>query len=366
MDSKNIILNHKFPPVLTEVWDEKFAIQLASTQGAVSGLNQAVPLLLNPELLKQPLLDKEAESSSRLEGTQVSAEDVYRSVLIDDPEKSDDILETVNYKRALEKGIESIKTQSLNQFLIRQLHNELLSGVRGQTKNPGKYRERDVWIGATGTEIGSARYIPPEAIHVPQLMESLEKFISNNSLHPLVACGIIHHRFEAIHPFEDGNGRTGRLIVTLYLLYTSTLDAPMLYPSGYFEKNREAYTNALHSVDMNEDWYSWLIFFLKGLQNQAELSLALARNIDSLFKKYRQKIQDNTAHLSLFRVLEYCFKQPYVNVRLISDRLELPVQTVRRYVNILLDNDILRLYSTVSRNEKIYENHGLLDILRKI
>lgn len=363
---KNDILNHQFPPDLESLWDKDFAIQLAATQGAISGLNQAVPLLLNPELLKQPLLDKEAESSSRLEGTQVSAEDVYKSVLVDVPEKSDDVRETVNYRCALENGVEIIHTLPLTQVVIRQIHQILMDGVRGEKKSPGKYRSGEVWIGSRGTSIGAARYIPPDALHIPQLMEDLELFINSSGVHPLIACGVIHHRFEAIHPFEDGNGRTGRLVVTLYLLKTGMLAAPILYPSGYFEKNRSEYMDSLHAVDINQDWYTWLMFFLKGLQTQAELSLKVARDIDRLFKEDRELIKDATAHLNLLRVLEYCFIQPFVSVPLISIQLEIPTQTVRRYVSTLEKVGIIRLSEVLMRNEKVYENYGLLNILRQI
>lgn len=363
---KNALLTHTFPPALNSIWDRDFAIQLAATQGAISGLNQAVPLLHNPELLKQPLLDKEAESSSKLEGTQVSAEDVYRDAVKHNPEKSNDVQETKNYKKALEYGVNLIEQQDLNQTVIRQIHQILMVGARGESKNPGKYRTGDVWIGAKGTNQDEARYIPPDALHISELMKKLEQFIQQTDIHPLVACGVIHHRFEAIHPFEDGNGRTGRLIITLYLLKTGMLAAPMLYPSGYFEKRRTDYMDALHAVDISQDWYTWLKFFLRGVQTQAELSLKIARDIDSLFKGNRELIKNATAHLNLLRVLEYCFKQPLVSVSLISKNLDIPVQTVRRYVSTLEERDILRLSEVLERGEKIYENHALLSLLRQM
>lgn len=363
---KNTLLKHTFPPNLNEIWNRDFAIQLAATQGAISGLNQAVPLLLNPELLKQPLLDKEAESSSKLEGTQASAEDVYKAALVEIPEKSNDVQETRNYRLALEAGVSLIESSTLNQSVIKQVHQILMQGVRGQAKGPGRYRQTEVWIGQKGTGIGDARYVPPDAIHIPALMEGLERFSESNDIHPLIACGIIHHRFEAIHPFEDGNGRTGRLVVTLFLLKTEMLEAPILYPSGYFEKNRSEYMDALHAVDTREDWYSWLLFFLKGIQTQAELSLKIARQIDDLLKRYRDMIQDTSAHLGLLRVLEYCFVQPYVSVGLVSRKLDIPPQTVRRYISTLEERGILRLAEILPRNEKAYENHALLDLLRQV
>lgn len=363
---KNDLLDHPFPPNLDTLWTRDFALQLAATQGAISGLNQAIPLLLNAQLLKQPLLDKEAESSSKLEGTQASAEDVYKAVVLKDVEKTDDIQETRNYRLALEHGVKLIEQSNLGQTTVKQIHQILMQGVRGQSKLPGQYRTGEVWIGTEGTGIGAARYIPPDAIHIPQLMDSLEQFMQQTDVHPLIACGLVHYRFEAIHPFADGNGRTGRLIVTLYLLKTGMLSAPILYPSGYFEKKRGDYMEALHGVDTHQDWYAWLMFFLKGIQTQAEVSLKVARDINDLFKHYREQIQRETAHLNLLRVLEYSFMQPYITIALVSDHLDIPVQTVRRYIATLEERGILRVAVVLRHNERVFENHALLNILRGI
>lgn len=364
---QNDILNHQFPPNLDKIWDKEFALQLAATQGAISGLNQAVPLLHNPELLMQPLLDKEAESSSRLEGTQASVEDVYKAQLKEPhPENSDDVRETKNYRDALTQGVDIIQQLPLNQWAIRQMHNTLLTGVRGESKHPGQYRTGDVWIGVAGTGVGAARYVPPSAVHIPQLMDELESLIQESGLHPLITCGLIHHRFEAIHPFEDGNGRTGRLLITLYLLKTGMLAAPMLYPSGFFEKNKKDYMEGLHAVDLHQDWYSWLLLFLKGIETQALLSLEVARSIDALYKEYREKIQDTSSHIGLLRVLEFCFVQPILNVKYASEQLGMNAQTVRRYLAQLESVKILDLDTILERGEKVYSNTKLLEILRKI
>ncbi len=362
------LLEHNFPPDLSEIWTKDLAIQLANAQGALSGLNEAVSLLHNPNLLMRPLLGKEAESSSRLEGTQASMEDVYRSELVTDPEKVDDVAEIVNYQIALEKGAGSIERRPLNQLIVRQVHKTLMSGVRGQSKTPGAYRVGEVWIGKDGTGRGDARYIPPDAIHVPQLMDELEKFIGTNDtiLPHLIKSAVIHHRFEAIHPFNDGNGRTGRLLITLYLLKTKQLRAPMLYPSGYFDKSKQSYINALHKVDTKQDWYQWIMYYLKGIETQAILSLRVARDIDALYKKYRTQIQDEVAHLGLLRVLEYCFVQPYLTVSLVSKRLDIPANTVRRYLDTLEKKNIIQCIDTLPRQKKVYANPGILNLLARI
>lgn len=241
-----------------------------------------------------------------------------------------------------------------------------MMGARGQDKDPGKFRSENVWIGEDGTGQGEARYVPPEFVHVPALMDELIKFIQRTDLPPLIACAVMHQRFEAIHPFTDGNGRTGRSLITLYLLKTKTLEKPMLYPSGFFEKSKDEYINALHGVDTHEDWPTWIMYFLNGLENQAALSLTVARDIDRLLKEYRGLIESETARLQLYNVLEYCFVQPYVTAPLISKRLKIPVQTVRRYLAKLSQKGILDEIQRLARGERVYANTQLLRILAKI
>ena len=357
------LLEQEFPPNLDSLWDKEFALQLAQTQGAISALNQAASLLVNPNLLMRPLLGKEAESSSRLEGTQASIDDVYQSEVISDPQKKDDVTEIVNYQDALLQGQRTIESRPLSHNLIRQVHKTLMTGTRGQDKDPGKFRGENVWIGENGTGQGDARYVPPDFVHVPSLMDELVNFMQTTDIHPLIACAVIHQRFEAIHPFKDGNGRTGRSLITLYLLKSKSLDKPMLYPSGYFEKSKEQYIDALHGVDTREDWRSWIIYFLKGLQNQAELSLIIAREIDQLLKKFRSLIKSESVKIQLYNVLEYCFIQPYVTAPLIAKRLNIPVQTVRRYLAKLSEKGILDEVYRLARGERVYANKQLLKIL---
>lgn len=360
------LLDTPFPPELKDIWTKDFAIQLAGASAALSGLNQAVPLLQNPNLLMRSLLGKEAESSSRLEGTQASMEDVYRSELVVDPEKRDDITEIVNYQNAMVRGQEVIKTRPLNQSVIRQIHKTLMAGVRGETKSPGKFRTGDVWIGKQGTGVGDARYVPPGAIHVQALMDELDKFVLNPNLPALVASGVIHHRFEAIHPFMDGNGRTGRLLITLYLLKMGELSAPMLYPSGFFDKNRDEYIDALHSVDVDQNWYDWLMYYLRAIETQARLSLHVARDMDTLYKKCREQIEGEAKYLGLLKVLDFAFKQPYLTVALAKVRTGLPLNTTRRYLETLEAKGVIMQIDTMARGQKVYANLGLLDILRQI
>ncbi len=364
---RNSLLKRKFPPNLKEIYDEKLANQLAKTQGAIGSLLQTSRLLQNPDLLMNPILAKEAESSSQLKGIQASISDAYQIDLIkQSAEKKNDAQEIINYERAMKKGVAALKTYGLNELSIREMHKALLSGVRGEDKNPGEYRKEDVWIGKLGTSKGRARYLPPEPLHVSKLMEDLAKFIqANGDINPLIACGVIHHRFEAVHPFKDGNGRVGRLLITLYLMKEGLLEIPVLYPSGYFEERKPKYLDALSKVDKNEDWYSWLYFFLVGIQAQAELSLKLMLQIDALYKEAQLKVSKQTANINLIKVLDYSFYQPYLTASLAHKATEIPLATTKRYINLLEKVGVIEGLGKYKK-QNVYFNRNLIDILQAI
>lgn len=361
------ILDHAFPPNLSDIYTEELANQLANTQGAIGSLNQLDRVLHNPNLLMHPILGKEAESSSRLEGTQASIADAYKiDIMEQTEEEKKEASEILNYEQAMRVGLRIIENYPLNKLAMREIHKALLKDVRGKNKHPGEFRKGDAWIGQKGTKKGESRYVAPDASHLPGLLDSLEKFIINaGTIHPLIAAGVIHHRFEGIHPFEDGNGRTGRLLITLYLIKNKVLKLPILYPSGYFEKNRDDYMNALSSVDKNQDWYRWLLFFLKGLEEQAKLSLVIGLKIDTLFKDSRGKIQDENASINLIKVLEYMFTRYYVTAPLVMRVEKIPLTSCKRYLETLARYNIIKDLA-IHRNQRVYANIQLLNILKNI
>lgn len=363
----NSLPSQKFPPILKDIYDEELANQLAQTQGAVGSLLQTSRLLQNPDLLMSPILAKEAESSSQLEGTQASIADAYQIDLIEQTEeKRNDAQEILNYERAMRKGLDALKTYGLNELAIREMHKTLLSGVRGEDKNPGDYRKEEVWIGKMGTGKGKARYLPPDPLHVPKLMEDLTKYIQDSGItNPLIACGVIHHRFEAIHPFKDGNGRVGRLLITLFLIKKGLLEVPILYPSGYFEEHKAEYMDALSKVDKGEDWYQWLLFFLKGIQAQAELSLKLVLQIDALYKDALAGVSKQTANINLIKVLDHCFCNPYLTAPLVHKATGIPLATTKRYITLLEKAGIIEGLG-IYKKQRVYFNKRLIDILQAI
>lgn len=361
------ILKHTFPPNLSGIYDEELANQLAATQGAIGSLKQTPRLLASANLLMRPILSKEAESSSQLEGTQASVDDVFKLDVVDQtPAEKREAREVLNYEQAMLGGIEHLKKYDLNIFVIRGLHKTLMRDVRGGAKSPGQFRKKEVWIGQSGTGKGKARYVPPDAMQVPLLMEQLEKFIAHpGTVHPLIAAGVLHHRFEAIHPFEDGNGRVGRLLITLLLIKRGLLEMPILYPSGYFEKHKRLYMAALSKVDKKEDWRSWLIFFLKGLEEQANISLALSIKIDELFKKSRSMIEGESASINLIKVLEATFSQPYLTAPRLSKSSGINRVSCMRYLARLAAKGVI-VDKGLQGKQRIYANDRLLSILKKI
>lgn len=317
----------------------------------------------------RPILAKESESSSKLEGTQASLDDAYKEgidILTHDNVIKDDAREILSYERAMLKGLEILPSTKINSHFIRSINKVLLTNARGEHKNPGKYRSIDVHIGAEGSSRQDARYIPPSHLHIDPLMNNLEAFINDaTTLHPLIACALIHHRFEAIHPFEDGNGRTGRLLISLFLIKVNILTYPILYPSGYFEKFKEDYMNCLSAVDKNEDWYQWILFFLHALEEQAKVALSVGLDINNLFRNSRSKIENETAGLNLIRVLEYSFTKPYITASSLVKDTNIPQSSCERYLAKLVAKEILIDIGIINK-KRVYVNLDLLKILRAI
>jgi Fic family protein len=245
--------------------------------GELNGLHRNIP---EPLLLLAPLTTKEAAVSSKIEGTRSTVRDV---MLFEAGagQKYDDTLEVANYKRAILWAMDALKKRELNLSFIKELHSILLKDTRGhQTR--GVFRKDQVIVGKPGDTIETASYVPPEPILVSDYMENLEHYIAANGENPLIKAAVIHYQFEAIHPFRDGNGRIGRLFIPLYLYQRKLLFQPILYLSGYFERNRDQYLDELHRVDATQKLESWVALFLKAVREQAKETQALIRKINNL------------------------------------------------------------------------------------
>ena len=244
---------------------------IGEAHGALGELNGLLlKNILNPELLMSPLLTKEAVLSSRIEGTQATLEDVFHYEARAEEKKragDNDIKEIINYRRVLNFSLGDLKDSPINQEFIKKVHYYLLDSVRGTDKDRGKFRKGKVFIGPPGISIEEASYVPPEPALLPSLMNNWEDYLNSNSESDLlIQIGIAHYQLEAIHPFRDGNGRVGRLLIPLFLYKREILSAPLLYISEYFEKNRRDYYDLLKGVTERGEWSEWLKFFLLALK----------------------------------------------------------------------------------------------------
>ena len=268
----------------------------------------------NPHLLIRPFLRREAVLSSKIEGTQASLSDLLLYEVSDtkrDP--SGDAREVRNYVRAMEQGQEMLHELPLSVRLFNGLHAVLMEGVRGRDRRPGELRTEQVWIGSEGGSISDARFIPPPAQVVPDLLADLERFVNEDvEMPPLIQCALMHYQFEVIHPYFDGNGRVGRLLIVLFLCARQVLTTPLLYLSAYFEHRRQEYYDRLLDVSVTGEWEPWLRFFLDGVEQQSLDAIARSRRVRDLHEQYRRLLQQPRASGNALRLLDALFESPYM------------------------------------------------------
>jgi len=306
------------------------------------GLLQGIP---NPSVLLAPLTTQEAVVSSKIEGTQATLEEVleYEADPMEMDEKKADILEVLNYRKAMYFAIEKMKETPLTGRLLKEIHKILLSEVRSQTKVIGKYRDWQVFIGSDGTTIEEASYVPPAPQDINDLMANLEKYIHSQEKDPLVQLAIIHAQFEMIHPFGDGNGRLGRIILPLFLHYKQVLATPMFYLSAYFEKDREVYYSKLNAISSNGDWDSWIIYFLKAVKEQSELNIEKAKDIMFLYGEKKEEIRNVTKSQYAVDILDFLFSYPYFTSTKFSQKTNVMPPYSRQVIQKLEEAKIIKL-----------------------
>jgi Fic family protein len=297
-------------------------LRLADAEAALGRLAGAARLLPDPHLLVQPYLRREAVASTRIEGTQATLVEVFDAEAGDEPLGAD-VEEVVNYVRAMELGLRRLETLPLSTRLIREMHSVLLAGVRGRERQPGELRTTQNWIGPPGATIETATFVPPPPGELAGLLSDLERFVHEDpQLPPLVQAALIHYQFETIHPFLDGNGRVGRLLIVFFLVVRDRLPSPLLYLSPFFEGRRQAYYEALQGVRQRGELDAWLRLFLEGVQTQANDALARAERLSDLRERYRASVQATTRG-GANRLVDLVFEQPVVNARTVERRLSL-------------------------------------------
>ncbi len=297
---------------------------LSRADQAVGRLDGVTRTLPNPDLFVAMYVRREAVLSSQIEGTQSTLEDVLSYEL--DPrqrEVPEDVEEVVNYVRAMNYGLERLAELPLSLRLIREIHAELLSGTRGAEKLPGEFRRDQNWIGPQNASLAEATFVPPPVPEMTTALYNLEEFLhGDHNLPMLVRCGLAHAQFETIHPFLDGNGRVGRLLITFQLVHGGVLHRPLLYLSYYIKRHKAEYYDRLMAVRQDGNWEGWLRFFLRGVAETAEEATATAEAIVRLQDEHRTLIQAEGLGLNGLRLLDLLFQRPLVNVNLVQESLD--------------------------------------------
>lgn len=329
----------------------------------LEGLSSRIP---NVNLFVSMYVRKEALLSSQIEGTQCTLDDILNPFV--DIHANQDVSDVVNYIKATEYAIERLKTLPLCSRLLKETHAVLLQGVRGSEKSPGEFRYSQNWIGGQGSTLKDARYIPPNPEDMMEAMSNLEKFINCDEppLDPLICAALIHYQFETTHPFLDGNGRIGRLLITLYLMEKKIISAPALYISYYLKMNRVEYYDRMTQVRNTGDYEQWVCFFLDALNESAKDAIADIDTLSALHDANVSKIgelntrQKNTV-MALFTYLE---RNPIIDIGKTASALDLSYNAVANAVSVLEEKGILLQTAKVGRS-RIYSYADYLDILRK-
>lgn len=332
---------------------------------AVAELNSICNAIPNTSLFVYMYIRKEALLSSQIEGTQSSFSDLMLFEHHQKPDVSiDDVEEVSNYVKALNYGLKRLKEDfPLSLRLLKEIHGILLSGGRGSNLQPGEFRRSQNWIG--GTRPGNALFVPPPVDHLNQCLSDLEKFLHDESLPSFIKAGLVHVQFETIHPFLDGNGRLGRLLITLLLSHDGILDKPLLYLSLYLKQNRQLYYDLLQEVRTKGAWNTWLEFFLEGITNCAKQAVNTVHRTNKLFEHDFKIIASmGRIKFSCEEILEYMKKLPQVTVPLLARELNITAPTARNALNQMVNNGILEEMSGKKR-DKVYIYRSYLDILEK-
>ncbi len=352
------------PPVPPIALSEDIIDLLVKAASQLSILENTAARIPNAELFISMYVRKEALMSSQIEGTQATLEDVLDPLL--DVNKNRNVADVINYIKATEFAINRLKELPLCNRLIRETHAILMEGVRGQEKNPGEFRRSQNWIGGQGSTLKNARYIPPSPENMLEAMSDLEKYINaEDNLHLLIRAALIHYQFETIHPFLDGNGRIGRLLITLFLMEKKVLNTPALYISYFLKKNRVEYYDRMTEVREKGNYEQWIKFFLLALLESAEDATATIDRLAALHDANAALISEmGRASKNTMLVFHYLEANPIIEIKKTAEDLNIAFNTVSGAVSRLINAGILMQTSHASRN-RTFAYEAYLAILRK-
>ena len=344
-------------------WNETLAALLSRADRALSRLDGRASDLPSPYLLIGPMTAREAVASSRIEGSTSTIAEVYQFQLAGTAPDRDDAEEVDNHIKAMQYGLNRLSALPISLRLLCEIHRELMSGVRGSDRRPGEFRTRQVIIGSNLPGIENARYVPPPPAEMMPALYALEEFLHSGSQIPLlVQLALIHYQFEAIHPFEDGNGRTGRVLITLLLCERGYMAHPWLYLSDYLATYRREYMDLLLGVSVRGEWDEWIRFFLAAVAAVAADALARVENLLQVRDYYRERVQaQRTAGVS-FDLIDRLFELPYMTVARVQSLLGVSHTAAQRHIARLVDSAVLEPAPQRSRPQ-LYVAQGILNAI---
>lgn len=340
------------PPKIN--WTLPLVSALSEAERELSRLATLADALPFPRLLIQAFIRREAVLSSRIEGTRATLAELYtyESAQLSFLESHDDVREVHNYVAALDYGLERLKRFPMSLRFIREIHAKLMQDVRGGNLTPGEYRRTQNWIGAAGSTLATATYVPPPVDEMSLALSDLEKFIHTSTDIPTLArAAMIHYQFEAIHPFLDGNGRVGRLLMALLFVEWQILPQPLLNLSVYFERYRQEYYDHLLEVSQQGDWEAWLRFFLRGVRAQSQDSAARMERLKTIRARYQPIVDADKNSNRMGAVLDFLFGRPIFNAKQLAEGVDMPFKTARQYIEKLVQAGIVREVTGYARNQ---------------
>jgi Fic family protein len=349
-------------------WSNQLLTRLASAERSIARLEEVGQSFPVPHVLARPFVQKEAVLSSQIEGTHTTFQNLlrYEAQQFSFVKEKQDVHEVQNYIKALDYGLERIQTLPVSMRLIREMHEILMKGVRGELFTSGEVRRSQNWIGRPGATLEKARYVPPPVDEMHVCLGELEKYIhSESELPALIRVGLIHYQFEAIHPFLDGNGRMGRLLITLLLTTWQILTQPLLYLSLFFEKNKTEYYDRLLAVSQKGEWEEWLLFFLDGVHEQAEDAIEKIKSLQKLREQYQEQLSKDRSRKRLLKMVDYLISTPISSVSQAEQATDLGnYSVINGYFEKLSKYGIIEEITGKERN-RVYTANAILKILEE-
>ncbi len=350
------------PPKIELDWDLVNLLSEANIRlGELSGAGQQLP---NPHLLIGPFIRREAVMSSRIENTQSGLDQLFlfEADKTEEP-RIPDVQELINYVNAMEYGIKRLEHLPVSSRLLCEIHEVLMRGVRGEHATPGLMRTTQNWIGKPGCTLTDATFVPPPVPEMKGCFSELEKYVHSNAKEPpLIQNALIHYQFEAIHPFVDGNGRIGRILIILQLIEKGALSQPLLYLSDFFERYRDTYYKLLLNVSQQGDWNSWLTFFLRGICQQSEDALTTIQKLLTLKDEYKEIVIGKRVPATVNLLIEHLFGSPIISISELAKAWESTFPNVQRGVDYLVNKGKLREMTGQQRN-RLFVADEILDII---